>query len=159
VVVAVLGVAAAALLHRSGRPVQGWATCALTGLLVSPISWDQHWVWILPILAVFADLAVRSTSAARRGYWVVGAITVIIFGDLGPRLGFFPAANQARNAQPILSNQFVLAGLALLMLALFAAWRAAIRPTGGPWIWASATASEDRGQETSDPAPGLSHSS
>jgi alpha-1,2-mannosyltransferase len=159
VVVAVLGLAAAALLHRSGRPVQGWATCALTGLLVSPISWDQHWVWILPILAVLADLAVRISGAARWGYRIIGAITVIIFGDLGPRLGFFPAANQARNAQPIISNQFVLAGLALLVLALIAAWRAAIRPARGPWSGASATASEDSGQGTSDPAPGLSHSS
>lgn len=159
VVVAVLGLAAAALLHRSGRPVQGWATCALTGLLVSPISWDHHWVWILPILAVLADLAMRIPGATRWSYWIICAITVIIFGDLGLRLGAFPAASQAGNAQPVISNRFVLAGLALLVLALIAAWRAAFRPPGGPWSRASATASGDRGQETSDPAPGLSHSS
>ena len=38
----------------------GWLTCALTGLLVSPISWDHHWVWIVPALALLADAAVRA---------------------------------------------------------------------------------------------------
>ncbi len=102
VVVGLLGVAAAALLHRSGRPVQGWVTCALTGLLVSPISWDHHWVWILPILAVMADLAVRASGAARWGYWILGAATVIVFGDLGPRLGALPP--RVRPATPSRSS-------------------------------------------------------
>jgi hypothetical protein len=39
------GLAAAASLHRAGRPVEGWVTCALTALLISPVSWDHHWVW------------------------------------------------------------------------------------------------------------------
>src|SRR6185437_6164978 len=48
---------------RAGRPVQGWLTCALTGLIVPPVSWDHHWVRVAPALAVLADAAVR---AARR---------------------------------------------------------------------------------------------
>jgi Glycosyltransferase family 87 len=35
---AAAGLLAAARLHAAGRPVAGWLTCALTGLLVSPIS-------------------------------------------------------------------------------------------------------------------------
>jgi alpha-1,2-mannosyltransferase len=80
VVVGALGLGAAALLHRSGRPVEGWAACALTGLLISPVSWDHHWVWILPILAVLADLAVRARGRARWGYWSLTATLAVIFG-------------------------------------------------------------------------------
>src|ERR1700677_3519270 len=46
--VAARGVHPAALLDRKGHPVPGLLMAALTGLLVSPISWDHHWVWIAP---------------------------------------------------------------------------------------------------------------
>jgi alpha-1,2-mannosyltransferase len=78
--VLVLGLTAAALLHHSGRTAQGWVACALTGLLVSPISWDHHWVWIAPILAVLADQAVRARGAARWAGWAVLAALALIFG-------------------------------------------------------------------------------
>jgi alpha-1,2-mannosyltransferase len=77
---AAIGLAAAALLHRSGRPVAGWLTCALTGLLVSPISWDHHWVWLVPGLALLADLAVRARRAARWGWWALAGALVLLFG-------------------------------------------------------------------------------
>jgi len=80
VVVGVLGLGAAALLHRAGRPVHGWAACALTGLLISPVSWDHHWVWILAILAILADLAVRARGRARWGYWSFAGILAVLFG-------------------------------------------------------------------------------
>ena len=64
VVVGAIGVTAAALLDRKGYPVPGLLTAALTGLLVSPISWDHHWVWIAPGALVAAHYAVR---AVRRG--------------------------------------------------------------------------------------------
>jgi alpha-1,2-mannosyltransferase len=48
-IVAVLGLLAAALLTRAGRPTAGWVTCGVTGVLISPISWDNHWVWIVPV--------------------------------------------------------------------------------------------------------------
>jgi len=34
-------------------------TCALTGLLISPVSWSHHWVWTAPALVVATDLARR----------------------------------------------------------------------------------------------------
>jgi len=75
-----LGLIAAALLHHSGRTAQGWAACALTGLLVSPISWDHHWVWIAPILAVLADQAVRARGIPRWSGWALLAGLALIFG-------------------------------------------------------------------------------
>ena len=60
VVVGAVGVTAAALLDRKGYPVPGLLMAALTGLLVSPISWDHHWVWIAPGALVAAHYAVQA---------------------------------------------------------------------------------------------------
>ena len=69
VAVGLAGMAAAARLHAAGQPVAGWLCCALTGLLVSPISWDHHWVWIVPGLAAGADAALRAAGRARPAAW------------------------------------------------------------------------------------------
>src|SRR6516165_6589588 len=60
VLVAAMGVTGAALLDRKGYPVPGLLMAALTGLLVSPISWDHHWVWIAPGALAAAHYAVRA---------------------------------------------------------------------------------------------------
>ena len=62
---AILGLAAAALLHRAGYTFAGLMVCALTALLISPISWDHHWVWIVPGLTVLIDAAVRAGRRMR----------------------------------------------------------------------------------------------
>ncbi len=71
----VAGVACAALLHRAGHPVAGVLTCALTGLLASPVSWDHHWVWIVPIAVVLAWYGLRARGAVRYA-WLSGAVLV-----------------------------------------------------------------------------------
>ncbi len=69
VLVGVVGVVGAALLDRKGQPLLGLLMAALTGLLVSPISWDHHWVWIAPGAVVAAHYALR---AGRRAAWACG---------------------------------------------------------------------------------------
>ena len=64
--VLVLGLAAAARpVPRLGHPVPGMLACALTGLLVSPLSWDHHWVWVAPGLALLAHLGAQARGAVR----------------------------------------------------------------------------------------------
>ena len=63
IVIAVAGLVAAALLYRARQPVPAMLACALTGLLVSPLSWDHHWVWVAPGIALLAHLG----AAAARG--------------------------------------------------------------------------------------------
>jgi alpha-1,2-mannosyltransferase len=71
-------VVCAALLDRAGQPVLGVLACALTGLLISPISWDHHWVWIAPGLVVLAHYTWRAWSAGqRRAAAGLGALTLI----------------------------------------------------------------------------------
>lgn len=52
VVVAIGGLACATLAHRHLGELWGLCACAVTGLLVSPISWSHHWVWCVPIAAL-----------------------------------------------------------------------------------------------------------
>jgi alpha-1,2-mannosyltransferase len=68
VVVGIVGVLVAGRLDRKGYPMLALLAAALTGLLVSPISWDHHWVWIAPGAVVAAHYAVqawRAGTAAR----------------------------------------------------------------------------------------------
>ncbi len=75
-----LGLACAARLDRAGHPIAGVLTCALTGLLVSPISWDHHWVWIAPAVAVLAGYAARARGAARWAQAGLAAVIIAVFG-------------------------------------------------------------------------------
>ena len=50
VAAAVLGVWAAWVCLRAGDRTAGLLAVQFTGLLISPISWSHHWVWVLPLL-------------------------------------------------------------------------------------------------------------
>ena len=84
VVVGVAGVTAAALLDRKGYPVPALLTAALTGLLVSPISWDHHWVWIAPGALTAAHYAVRAVRRHEvKAAWGLGILAVAIVAWFG----------------------------------------------------------------------------
>ena len=55
-VVVIAGLLRAAVLYRAGHPVPAMLAGALTGLLVSPLSWDHHWGWVALGLALLAYL-------------------------------------------------------------------------------------------------------
>ena len=78
VIVGIIGIVSAAVLDRRGHQLAGLLAAALTGLLLSPISWDHHWVWIAPAAAVAGHYAVRAWrwSRARAAAW--GALAVAI---------------------------------------------------------------------------------
>jgi alpha-1,2-mannosyltransferase len=140
VAVGCLGLAAAAVLQRRGQPTAGWITCAVTGVLLSPISWDNHWVWIVPMLALLSYTAIRARGALRLGWFAVAAVAAAVFADwpaevAGPRafvphglLGFHFGPHilgevfRLHGLQQITWNVYVLPGLG--MLALMVAWAA-----------------------------------
>ena len=91
--VTVVGLGAAVLLARAGHDAAGVLACALTGLLVSPVSWDHHWVWMVPGVAVaahYATVAMRrrmadgwmraAASWPALGYWALAAGISIVYG-------------------------------------------------------------------------------
>ena len=89
VVIGAVGVTAAALLDRKGYQVPGLLMAALTGLLVSPISWDHHWVWIAPGALVAAHYAVQAFKGrarrrrARGTAWALGILAAGIVAWFG----------------------------------------------------------------------------
>jgi alpha-1,2-mannosyltransferase len=115
-VVGVGGLLVAAATHRAGHRLLGIGLCALTGLLVCPISWNHHWVWALPVaIAGGAAVAARPSPAriARLAGWIA------VFG-LSP-IWWVPHGGDREYRhhgwQLLLGNAYLLAGLAALALA------------------------------------------
>ncbi len=75
---AVAGLVCAALLDRAGHRFVGLLTCALTGLLISPISWDHHWVWIVPGTVAAVVYAVRARRLVFRLAWAALAAAIML---------------------------------------------------------------------------------
>ncbi len=65
-VLAVAGLTLGRRAARRGDWLTATAATGTTGLLVSPISWTHHWVWVVPALALLA----REQAG---GTWVIGA--------------------------------------------------------------------------------------
>jgi alpha-1,2-mannosyltransferase len=139
---ALAGLAAAVLLHRRGLVFAGLMTCALTALLISPISWDHHWVWLAPGLALLIDAGDR----ASRAWYALAAATWAVFAAWpdfwsakagllqGGLIGYAPATAWAYGDNPayaeyrwhgpqlLAGNLELLAGLALFAVAVAAAF-------------------------------------
>jgi alpha-1,2-mannosyltransferase len=90
IVVGLLGLAAAVMLDQRGYTFAGLMAAALTALLISPISWDHHWVWIAPGLALIVDAAVRAGRAGQRGlqvaWYALAAVALLLFAAWPDRL-------------------------------------------------------------------------
>jgi alpha-1,2-mannosyltransferase len=83
VLIGILGVVCAAMLDRAGHQMAGILAAALTGLLLSPISWDHHWVWIAPGAAVAGHYAVRAWRSSRArawAWWVLAGGMLALYG-------------------------------------------------------------------------------
>jgi alpha-1,2-mannosyltransferase len=90
-VVGIAGLATAILASRRGHELLGLVVCAATGLLVSPVSWSHHYVYVVPAL-VLAGCGPR-----RLGYRILGAALVVgLFGwwplPVGNQGGYDPNA-------------------------------------------------------------------
>ena len=136
----VAGLAVAALLDRAGQRMLGLAACALTGLLISPISWDHHWVWIVLAAPVLLHYALRAHGLARWAWLGLAGLVPALFGawpvwlwgetpqPLGWPLGLIwaPPCGDNREIgwhgfQLIVGNTYLLTGLALFVLLLVVA--------------------------------------
>ena len=113
---AVIGLAVAAMLVRRGDWLAAIAVTGATELLVSPISWAHHWLWILPALVLLIRDGHRIAAVA--GY-LLFAVAPFWFTPHagGPReYGFHGLVTLA-------ANSFLLAGLAFLGFMAWQAWK------------------------------------
>lgn len=84
-VVGVAGLALAAWASRRGQEIVGILVCAVTGLLVSPVSWSHHWVWVVPAVVLLAELATRPILELRKwrlACWLGLAAVVVLFSGV-----------------------------------------------------------------------------
>ncbi len=111
-----IGLLAAAILAKRQDWLGATAVTGTTGLLVSPISWAHHWVWILPALV----LLVRSRHwiAAAAGYLL---FAVAPFWDTPHRGG--PREYGFHWLLTLVANCFLIAGLAFFAYMTACAYR------------------------------------
>jgi alpha-1,2-mannosyltransferase len=119
---AAAGLAVATVLARRGDWLGATAVTGTTGLLVSPISWAHHWVWVLPALVLLVRAGHRAAAAA--GY-LLFAVAPFWFTPHagGPReYGFHWLLTPVANC-------FLIAGVAFLAYLALSPLR---RPEGVP---------------------------
>jgi alpha-1,2-mannosyltransferase len=99
--------------------------CALSGLLISPVSWSHHWALATPVLLLFA------VNALRRP-WLAGLVGAALAAAIGySHMIWWVPVNHPRHSelhldplQLVYADGYVLLGLAALAIA---AWRTSAR--------------------------------
>ncbi len=82
--VALLALVATAMRQAADTPALALAFNAVFTLLVSPISWSHHWVWIAPGLLAALGAATRLPRRQARLWYAVVAATAVVF-VIGPQ--------------------------------------------------------------------------
>lgn len=121
--VGVAGLALAVWASRRGEEMTGVLTCAITGVLVSPLSWEHHWVWCVPVVVLCAHRAWRNRSGVQK----VGAGAVWLgfaasSGWIVQLCLLLPAAFVGFWSV-VFTNQLIAIGLVLLCTLAILLWR------------------------------------
>ncbi len=117
--VAVSGLTLAALAQRGGDEGLGFSLCALTGLLVSPISWTHHWVIAVPALLLAGVAAYRYRGTRRRQATIASAAAITAAAIIGwSKIARYPGGHwlHAPPDQIAFSEVYVVAGLVGLLV-------------------------------------------
>ncbi|GAA4998840.1 glycosyltransferase 87 family protein [Streptomyces siamensis] len=111
----VLGLAVAVAAELRG--LRAWATvaCAVTALLISPVSWSHHWVWCVPMVLL---LATKSRTAA-----VCAALAFCTYSLWWVPHGPGRLELHQNGVELTLSSLYVGAGCAFLTLVGVRLWR------------------------------------
>jgi alpha-1,2-mannosyltransferase len=115
-----VGVLGMWLAVRAGDDGVGFCLCALTGLLISPVSWSHHWALIVPAVLILG------VDAWRAGAWgrvlVLCAVLAVAFAHViwWVPIGLHRHAELHLGPAGLLAaDAYVIAGLGAL---LYAAW-------------------------------------
>ena len=154
VVVGIAGLATSTLASRRGHELLGLVACAATGLLVSPVTWSHHYVYVVPALVLAAY------GPRRLGYRILCAALVVgLFGwwplPIGSQGGYDPKAQLLprgllllapnrgnsraaveftwRGLELIVGNYYVLTLLVFIAATGYALVLAVVREQPGRW--------------------------
>lgn len=114
---AVTGLAVATWAYRTSSPMLGILLCAATGLVISPVSWSHHYVWIVPLLAWLILAADRPRG---RWWWALGVAALFWAAPIW----WVPNPQRGYGGPLVLlaGNSYFLAALAFLLLAAVLLW-------------------------------------
>jgi alpha-1,2-mannosyltransferase len=138
--VALVAVAVAAIRRTGTPPMIALAVNAVVALLVSPISWSHHWVWVAPALLAMIGYATTRPWSQARGWYAAAVATAVVFvlakhsdlpGNDGRELGWSAW-------DKVIGNGYVWFSLLLVVLYATASRR---QRTPGPAVPADATES------------------
>jgi alpha-1,2-mannosyltransferase len=107
----VLGLLAARRVYEQGYRFESILLAAITGLLISPISWTTHWVWALPI-GIIGWLRTLEAVRGRRTGLSVGLFTAALLWTITFTVGLPWKAqydpHQPPSAELLITNSYAL---------------------------------------------------
>jgi alpha-1,2-mannosyltransferase len=114
------GLALAAWAYRTSSPLLGILVCAAIGLIISPVSWVHHYVWVVPLLAWLTLAGDRPRGGP---WWALGLAVLFWIAPVwwvpDPQTGY------GRPLVLLAGNSFFLAMVAFVLLtAAMLAFRA-----------------------------------
>jgi hypothetical protein len=110
------GLALAAAAARRGDEASAFSICAITALLISPVSWSHHWVLAIPVLLLCSVRAYRRRSAL--GLAAAAAATALACSGI---ISSVPIGQHRHaelhldGAQLLRADAYVIVGLAFLV--------------------------------------------
>jgi alpha-1,2-mannosyltransferase len=114
--VGVVGLTLAVRAARRGDEVWGYLLAAITGLLISPVSWTHHWAIVVP-----GVLALVVSNRRRPVALLLSAAVAFLFADEGyklwPLIMHKPPLVHFSGSGQLLANLYVLGGLGAIGLA------------------------------------------
>ncbi|MGA9871361.1 MAG: glycosyltransferase 87 family protein [Rhodococcus sp. (in: high G+C Gram-positive bacteria)] len=95
---------------------------ALFGLLVSPVSWSHHWVWVVPFLVTLATLAYRRRNYPVLAFVALGALLL----HFAPHWRLAPGRSSGLDWpvwDQVAASSYVWWGLAAIVLVAVVPWQ------------------------------------
>lgn len=100
--------------HRRGDELRAMLVTAGYGLLLSPVSWTHHWVWVIPLLVTLLATAPRVAAAVVAVF--ASYVLLLLPGGRNPEQGWSIVDH-------LLSNTYLYVAFALGGYAFVAEWR------------------------------------
>ncbi|WP_297614511.1 glycosyltransferase 87 family protein [Nocardia sp.] len=132
---ALLALVVPAMRRAADFPPLALAINAVFTLLVSPISWSHHWIWIAPALLAMVGYATQLPWRSAVGWYAVTAITTAVF-VIGPQ-NWLPDGEHRESHwtpwQHVIGNTYVWFSVLLVALFLLSTRRARlVAPSAAP---------------------------
>ncbi|WP_051133014.1 glycosyltransferase 87 family protein [Nocardia paucivorans] len=115
-------------MRRPGTPPSiALAVNAIVALLVSPISWSHHWVWVAPAILAMTGYAIRQPGRDGLRWYIAATLTIVVF--IAAPHGYLPGENNREldwtPIQQVIGDTYVWFGLLLVVFVVIAARRSA----------------------------------